>query len=72
VRAVVEPLVRTMAKLNLDQGLSFAIDIDASVRVRADQGDLEEMLGNLLENACRHARSAVKVRPNRSLTNTQP
>jgi signal transduction histidine kinase len=61
VRAVVEPLVRTMAKLNLDQGLSFAIDIDASVRVRADQGDLEEMLGNLLENACRHARSAVKV-----------
>ncbi len=61
VRAVVEPLVRTMAKLNLDQGLSFSIAIDAAARVRADQGDLEEMLGNLLENACRHAQSAVKV-----------
>lgn len=64
VRAVVEPLVRTMTKLNLDQGLSFAIDINASLRVRADQGDLEEMLGNLLENACRHAQSAVTVSAN--------
>ncbi len=61
LRDVVDPLVRTMAKLNLDQGLAFDVDIAASVRVRADREDLEEMLGNLLENACRHADSTVAV-----------
>lgn len=61
VRAVVDPLVRTMAKLNLDQGLAFSVNVDAALRVRADRGDLEEMLGNLLENACRHADGQVAV-----------
>ncbi|MEM1284872.1 MAG: HAMP domain-containing sensor histidine kinase [Pseudomonadota bacterium] len=61
VREVVDPLVRTMAKLNVDKGHAFQVDIDPGLRVRADREDLEEMLGNLLENACRHAAGRVSV-----------
>ena len=61
LRDVVDPLVRTMAKLNLDQGLSFSVDVQPSLRARVDRQDLEEMLGNLLENACRHAGLQVAV-----------
>ena len=61
LREVVDPLVRTMAKLNVDKGHRFQVDIDPALRVRADREDMEEMLGNLLENACRHAAGHVAV-----------
>lgn len=61
LRETVDPLVRTMAKLNLDHELRFDVSIDPSLRVRADRQDVEEMLGNLLENACRHAKTAVSI-----------
>lgn len=61
LKDVLDPLIRTMAKLSLDQGLSFDVDVEDSLRVRADRQDVEEMLGNLLENACRYASTAIKV-----------
>lgn len=61
LKAVLDPLVRTMAKLSLDQNLDFAVEVDPVLRVRLDPHDLEEMLGNLLENACRHAASRVCI-----------
>ena len=61
LRETVDPLVRTMEKLNADQNLQFKVAIDPSLRVRADRQDLEEMLGNLLENACRHAQTTVAI-----------
>lgn len=61
LKSIVDPLVRTMAKLNLDQGLNFQVTIDHSLRIKADEQDLEEMLGNLLENACRYASSQVEI-----------
>ena len=69
VHEVVDPLVRTMAKLNVDKGHAFHVDIDPDLRVRADREDLEEMLGNLLENACRHAAGRVSVLAEGSPTN---
>lgn len=61
LKDTVDPLVRTMAKLNLDQDLSFRVDIDPGIRVRFERQDLEEVLGNLLENACRFAQSSVAI-----------
>lgn len=58
---VVEPLVRTIAKLNRAQGLDFKVDVSPSLRAKADQRDLEEMLGNLLENAAKFASGTVCV-----------
>jgi signal transduction histidine kinase len=52
-------LVRTLSKLYAERALdiSSAVPADASARVRCE--DLEEILGNLLDNACKWARSKV-------------
>jgi signal transduction histidine kinase len=61
VRPVTERLVRTLGRLYTDQRLSVALDIPDSCTVRCETQDLEEMLGNILENACKWARSEVTV-----------
>jgi len=61
VRPVAERLVRTLSRLYTDQPRSIALDIPESCTVRCETQDLEEMLGNILENACKWARSKVRV-----------
>lgn len=57
-----DALARTMMTLHADRHL--AIDVQASHDhfVRAQREDLEEMLGNLLDNACKWAKSRVELR----------
>jgi len=58
---VIERLVRVMAKLNRD--LSFSTDIEPHGAVLAMEAqDLEEALGNLVENAAKFARNKVVIR----------
>jgi len=58
---VIERLVRVMAKLNRD--LDFSTDIEPQDAVLAmESQDLEEALGNLVENAAKFAREKVVVR----------
>ncbi|WP_346898536.1 HAMP domain-containing sensor histidine kinase [uncultured Roseibium sp.] len=58
VNRVVSVVSRTPAGAALD----WALDVDEQANVVIDPDDLAEALGNLLENAARHARSHVKVR----------
>ncbi|WMT88079.1 HAMP domain-containing histidine kinase [Pelagibacterium sp. 26DY04] len=59
-RAVLERLGRVMAKLN--KQCDLAVDLPKSVPwFRGDESDLEEMAGNLLDNACKWARSEVRL-----------
>ena len=58
---VIERLVRVMAKLNPD--LQFSTDIEPrDAALAMESQDLEEALGNLVENAAKFARGAVVVR----------
>lgn len=41
--------------------LSFKIDVAADLTAPIDEGDLSEILGNLVENAARYAKSSVRV-----------
>jgi len=50
---------RTLARLYVDRELQFAIEIPADHVFRGEQQDLEEMLGNLMENACKWARCRI-------------
>ena len=61
VRPVVTALARTMEKIH--HGRSIAIEIDAPdvARFRGERQDLEEMIGNLVDNACKWATSRVAV-----------
>ena len=62
-RVLVAPSVtaiqRTLVRLYDGRDLQFAIDIPADHVFRGEQQDLEEMLGNLMDNACKWARSRV-------------
>jgi signal transduction histidine kinase len=54
-------LQRALQRLYADRGLSIDVDADPTVSVRAHRQDLEEMLGNLLDNACKWARTRVTI-----------
>lgn len=65
VRTLVAPsvhaLVRTMERLHSERALLIEQDIDPNHAIRCHRGDLDEMLGNILENACKWARSHIAV-----------
>lgn len=57
----VEGLVRTLARLHVDRALSFEVEVSPAHSARVEREDLEEMLGNLMDNACKWARSKIHV-----------
>jgi signal transduction histidine kinase len=54
-------LRRAMLRLHVDRGIAIDLRIPADCSVRVQREDLEEMLGNLLDNACKWARTRVVV-----------
>lgn len=62
VSGAVEGLARMMNKLFAGEGKTVHADIPEDAYVRSEQQDLEEMLGNLLDNACKWARAQVEVK----------
>ena len=56
-----EGLVRTMQQLHADKRLTIDCTVDRDHAVRAHRHDLDEMLGNLLDNACKWAATRVRV-----------
>ncbi len=61
VSPVVTALARTMEKLHRDRDIAIAVDVPEQARFSGEQHDLEEMIGNLVDNACKWAQSRVAV-----------
>jgi len=61
VLPAVEGLVRTLLRLYAARGLSIEVDVPSAHLIRGQQEDLEEMLGNLLDNACKWAKSRIRI-----------
>jgi signal transduction histidine kinase len=57
----VEGLVRTMRRLHAGRELTIDTDVSPGHEIRGRREDLDEMLGNLLDNACKWARSRVAI-----------
>jgi signal transduction histidine kinase len=55
-------LARTMATIHADRRLAIDVHVSHEHFVRAQREDLEEMLGNLVDNACKWAKARVEVR----------
>lgn len=56
-----ERLSRTLSKIHGDKGISFELKLTADLVFKGDKGDLTELLGNLLDNACKAASSRVQL-----------
>jgi signal transduction histidine kinase len=54
-------LSRTLLRLHADRGIAIDVDTLAGHVVRCQREDLDEMLGNLLDNACKWATSRVRL-----------
>jgi signal transduction histidine kinase len=61
VPPVVTALARTMEKLHHARDIAIDIDVPDHARFRGEQQDLEEMIGNLVDNGCKWALSRVAI-----------
>jgi signal transduction histidine kinase len=61
VQAVLDRLARTMPKLHAGKALEVRAEAEGAPAFRGDRQDLEEMLGNLADNACKWARGEVRL-----------
>lgn len=57
----VEGIVRTLDRLYGERGIAFDVRVDDGVEVQAAREDLDEILGNVLENACKWTRTSCRV-----------
>ena len=61
VAPAIEALRRTMEKIHRDRGVAITVDANPRARFRGERQDLEEMAGNLVDNACKWAASQVYI-----------
>ena len=61
VEPVVTALARTMEKIHRERGVVIEVHTGEKARFRGERADLEEMIGNLVDNACKWAASRVTV-----------
>lgn len=61
LRPLADKIIAAVAKVYGDKKLHFFNSIPADQRLRADQGDIYEILGNLIENGAKYGKHQVKV-----------
>jgi signal transduction histidine kinase len=61
VPPIVTALARTMEKIHRDREIAIDVDVPEHARFRGEQQDLEEMVGNLVDNGCKWAQSRVAI-----------
>lgn len=54
-------LSNALTKVYKDKAINFDLDIAESIQFRGDNADLMEILGNLLENACKYCDQTIRV-----------
>ena len=54
-------IVRTVTRLYGERGLAFHVGVPADIAVLAVREDLDEILGNVLDNACKWARTTCRA-----------
>ncbi|MBO0664021.1 sensor histidine kinase [Jiella sp. MQZ9-1] len=57
----VADLVIGLSRIHAERGLAFNVDLPVEASVACEPQDLDEMLGNLLDNACKWAAHQVRV-----------
>lgn len=68
VGPVVDTVARALRRLHAGRNIAIETSIGDGARVACDAQDLNEMIANLVDNACKHARSRVLVSSGRAKT----
>jgi len=58
---VLAAIARTLEKIYAERGVRVSVDGGAGLSFRGERHDLEEMLGNLVDNACKWGHSRVRI-----------
>jgi signal transduction histidine kinase len=61
VEPVIDRLVRVMSRLYDERGIKLISDVPDGARFKGEQQDFEEIVGNLVDNACKWAKTKVSV-----------
>ena len=61
IAASAEPLARALLRLHAERGIAIDADVAGDHTFRGQREDLDEMLGSLVDNACKWARTRVAV-----------
>lgn len=61
IRESAEGLTRALLRLYAERGIAIEVQVPPDLSVRVQREDLDEMLGNLLDNACKWGRSHVTI-----------
>lgn len=61
LKPAITKLVRGLEKVYSHKTISIEVDVKDTVRILLNEGDLYEICGNLLDNACKWAKHKVKV-----------
>jgi signal transduction histidine kinase len=62
VRPVLEDLARVLKHIHSGRGIAIDVECPATLFFRGERQDLEEMAGNLIDNACKWAHARILVR----------
>jgi len=61
VAPTAQRIIRTLKKVYRDRPIEFINHIEATDQFRIEEADLMEILGNLLENACKYGASRIEL-----------
>jgi signal transduction histidine kinase len=61
VKRVAEDLARVLTRMHTEKKIAIEVRVTPGLAFRGEREDLEEMVGNLIDNACKWARGKVAV-----------
>jgi signal transduction histidine kinase len=67
VGPVLEDLARVLRRIHAERGIAVSVDCPPALYFRGERQDLEEMAGNLMDNACKWAGTRVVATAGRGL-----
>lgn len=61
VKSITDRMISSLQKVYRDKAVELKINVDESISFKGDEGDLMELLGNLLDNAFKWTRSQIEI-----------
>ncbi|GMG88536.1 ATP-binding protein [Biformimicrobium ophioploci] len=61
IRPIAEKLVRALEKVYASRDIEISLECAPQLLFHGDEGDLMELLGNLLDNACKYGGGVVRI-----------